>query len=436
LLTLPISLSRLIPEFNFLVNSIFLGHLGEKQLAYAAITGVYYLIFSAVSYGLSNAILSVISREAGANNREAIINTLRHGVIIAAIWFVIGLFTTYFLLEPILLLSGIKPDDIKEVMQYMYIRIFGLIFICLYQLCNAYLICIQETKWLLIGSLVSAITNIVFDYWFIFGGWGFNGMGFNGAAYASVLAEFLGLATVYVVIISKKFSLKYDIPDVWNYSPRLLKNMIIQASPLMAQYAISIIAWFLFYLLINKYYSYTEQAVSQTMRSLFGMSGVFSWAFGSTTNTMISNLIGQGKHAEVRPTIHKILLISVSGIIFFIILINISPMLIFKIFGQGENFAVLGTEVLRVISLAMFILTISVIWLNSVVATGNTKFVFLTEFVSIVFYLVYVWYISAIYKGTLAHMWMSEWLYWTVMLTLSYGFMNRYLKIHNKNLTH
>ncbi|MBK9689105.1 MAG: hypothetical protein IPO65_15645 [Saprospiraceae bacterium] len=85
LLTLPISLARLVPELNFLFNAIFLGHLGTKELAYAALTGVYYLIFAAMGYGLSNAILSMISRQAGENNRINIINTLRHGYIVAAL---------------------------------------------------------------------------------------------------------------------------------------------------------------------------------------------------------------------------------------------------------------------------------------------------------------------------------------------------------------
>ncbi|HMU04760.1 MAG TPA: hypothetical protein PJ990_14100, partial [Saprospiraceae bacterium] len=55
LLTLPISMAKLIPEINYLINATFLGHLGSVELAMAGITGVYYLIFSALGYGLNNA---------------------------------------------------------------------------------------------------------------------------------------------------------------------------------------------------------------------------------------------------------------------------------------------------------------------------------------------------------------------------------------------
>jgi multidrug resistance protein, MATE family len=427
MLTLPISLARLIPELNFLFNAIFLGHLGTKELAYAALTGVYYLIFAAIGYGLSNAILSMISKQAGENRRDGIINTLRHGYILAAILFGIGLLVTFFVIKPLMVSIGIKSVDADAVSTFMDIRIFGLLFLYGYQLSNSYLICIQETRWLLIGSIVEAVANIVLDYWFIFGGYGIMPMGLNGAAYASVLSEVIGFATVGIVIVSKKFSIKYDIPNRWKYNRDLLKKVFVQASPLMAQYAISIIAWWLFYITINKNYSYVEQAASQTMRNLFGLSGVFSWAFGATTNTLISNLIGQGKYDDILPTIKRILWISCTGMLCFIIVVNLIPELIFALYGQKDAFQSVGISMLRVVTSAMLFLTAGCIWLNAVVATGNTKFVFLTELASIIGYLCYVYYVVEVKHYSASVAWMSEWLYWSVILVLSYVFFKRWL---------
>ncbi|MBK7007176.1 MAG: hypothetical protein IPH36_00110 [Saprospiraceae bacterium] len=145
LLTLPISLARLVPELNFLFNAIFLGHLGTKELAYAALTGVYYLIFAAMGYGLSNAILSMISRQAGENNRMNIINTLRHGYIVAALLAVLATGITFFGLTPMLTAVGMSHEDAHFVIDFMHIRIWGLLFFFGYQLSN-YIICIQGNK--------------------------------------------------------------------------------------------------------------------------------------------------------------------------------------------------------------------------------------------------------------------------------------------------
>ena len=428
LLTLPISLARLVPELNFLFNAIFLGHLGTKELAYAALTGVYYLIFAAMGYGLSNAILSMISRQAGENNRMNIINTLRHGYIVAALLAVLAPGITFFGLTPMLTALGMSHEDAHFVIDFMHIRIWGLLFLFGYQLSNSYIICIQETRWLLFASIIESVANIVLDYWFIFGGWGLAPMGFNGAANASVISESLGFLSVGVLIVYKKFGIKYDIPDFFKYSGKLLKEVFYQSFPLMAQYAISIVAWWLFYILINRNYSYQEQAASQTMRNLFGISGVFSWSFGGTTNTVLSNVLGQGRKSDFMPVLIRILKISITGMLCFVILVNLVPHWVFALYGQEGEFANVGTSLLRVVTSAMVMLTIGVIWLNAVVATGNNKFVFLTELASIIAYLIYVFYVIEIAHFSIEIAWMSEWLYWSVMFLLSFLYIRNWIK--------
>src|SRR5690349_20554487 len=68
----PISFSILIPQINFVTNNIFLGHYSKGALAIAGLTGVYYLIFSAIGYGLNNGLQALIARRAGENRPEEI----------------------------------------------------------------------------------------------------------------------------------------------------------------------------------------------------------------------------------------------------------------------------------------------------------------------------------------------------------------------------
>jgi Na+-driven multidrug efflux pump len=53
------------------------------------------------------------------------------------------------------------------------------------------------------GTLAEAITNIIFDYGFIFGHFGFPELGLNGAAFASIIAEFMGMFVIFLVIWRK-----------------------------------------------------------------------------------------------------------------------------------------------------------------------------------------------------------------------------------------
>lgn len=88
-IALPITLAILVPQVNFVVNTIFLGHLNEESLGNAGITGVYYLIFALAANGLNSAMQTVFSRFAGSGDigmfRYSIAQGIRLSLIFSAI---------------------------------------------------------------------------------------------------------------------------------------------------------------------------------------------------------------------------------------------------------------------------------------------------------------------------------------------------------------
>lgn len=423
LLTIPISLAKLIPELNYLFNAVFLGHLGSMELALAGITGVYYLVFSAIGYGLNNALISIMSRRAGEESRDEIFSTFWHGIILALILAMTFIGLTWLSISHLFVYSGIEQKGGEMAASFLQIRIVGLIFLYTLQMQSAFLISIQQTKYLIIIALIQSFINVTLDYILIFGWKGVPALGFNGAAYASVISELVGMLVIILIIKYKRLLEKFKIAINLEVQIIKLKKIFIQGLPLMSQLAISTGAWWIFYILISRNFDYNDQAISQTMRNLFGLSGVFSWAFGSSANTIISNLIGQGKVNDMFLVIKKMYKITFMGMLILVIFLNLFPEMFFKLFGQNEDFTEAGRSVLWIVSVAMLILCIGVIWLNAVVATGQTKIVFWIEFIGISSYLLYVWYVIEIAKCSLEVAWMSEWIYWSVLFLLSYLYL-------------
>src|SRR5215207_6218591 len=93
----PIGLALLVPQFNFIINNIFLGHLSEEALATASITGVYYLIFASIGLGLNNGLQSLISRRAGENRPEEIGRIFNQGVLVSLLVALFGIFFTWLI---------------------------------------------------------------------------------------------------------------------------------------------------------------------------------------------------------------------------------------------------------------------------------------------------------------------------------------------------
>ncbi len=242
-IALPIALSILVPQLNFIVNNIFLGQLGQRELALAGITGVYYLIFAVIGQGLNNGLQALISRRAGENRMDAIGNLFAQGVRISVVLALAGMIITWFL-APIILSKVLTDSKSVEIsVHFLQIRILGLPFLYLYQMRNALLVGTNQSKYLIIGTATEAICNITLDYGFIYGHFGLPALGFNGAAVASVISEVAGLLVIFWVINSNGVTRKLQIFSNWGYHAGNIRLILKQSSPLILQFAISIISW-------------------------------------------------------------------------------------------------------------------------------------------------------------------------------------------------
>ena len=205
-IALPITAAIIVPQINFIINNIFLGGLGEQELGTAGLTGVYYLIFAAIGFGLNNGLQALIARRAGENRVEEIGKLFSQGVRIAMIIAAIGIALT-FLVAPFILKFSLHDEKVlDQSVHFLYIRIWGLPFLYIYQMRNALLVGTNQSKYLVSGAFAEAATNILFDYLLIFGHGGFPEMGLNGAAISSIIAEVTGLLVVYLVIWKKGIS--------------------------------------------------------------------------------------------------------------------------------------------------------------------------------------------------------------------------------------
>ena len=112
-LALPISFAMLIPQFNFITTNIFFGHY-SRAFAIAGITGVYYLIFAMMGFGLNNGLQSLIARRAGENHTEEIGIIFFQGIDIAFVIAIVGIMLTWFL-APLILKEVIHSPGTAEM---------------------------------------------------------------------------------------------------------------------------------------------------------------------------------------------------------------------------------------------------------------------------------------------------------------------------------
>jgi Na+-driven multidrug efflux pump len=147
------------------------------------------------------------------------------------------------------------------------------------------------------------------------------------------------------------------------------------------------------------------------------------WGFSQAANSMVSNVIGQGKKDEVLSLVGKIVRMSfVIGTI-STILVLLFPDFIFQLSTSDKAIIESAKGSFYVISFANIIFSMSMVLLSSVSGTGNTKAAMVIEIINIVVYLLYVFIFTIVLPSRVEIVWGCEILYWAMMALFSFLYL-------------
>jgi MATE family multidrug resistance protein len=441
-LALPISISILIPQISILTNTLFLGNYKptvnnlttQDLLSASGIAGIYYLTLVMIGYGMVSGMLMLMSRKAGENDNLGVGKIFSNGIIMCLLLSTVLVGTSFFLAPTIFSFSIHDVNIQNACLKFINIRIWGLPFIMLCQLSNSLFLATSNSSRIIIGSIVQTIVNVCLDYFLIFGVGFFPEMGLEGTALASCFSEVFYAFTVFLIIRFQASFKFFEIHLTKHFSWIIIKETFLKASPIMVQYFLSIGAWEVFFIYVE-HLGKSESAISQLLRSVFGLVGVAAWALASTCNSMVSNLIGQEKLNEVIPLIKKVATVSFLVALSLGILLLIFPEHFLRILTDDEMLIQGGIASLRIVVLATWMLSVSTIVFNGVVGIGDTKVNMYFELTAIVLYLIYCTTIIEKMKLPLPFAWGSEFVYWLSLFTMSSLYLYRWRKKQVGNLS-
>jgi Na+-driven multidrug efflux pump len=225
------------------------------------------------------------------------------------------------------------------------------------------------------------------------------------------------------VISTKGIARQFSLFSQFRFDIKNTRLIIKISGPLILQHAGSILAWFFFYMLVARNASQTGLAVSTTMRAVFGFFGTFFWALAATTNSMVSNVIGQGRKDEVMKLVWRISKLSFSIAVCVFVILNFFPSVYLGLFRNETVFIETGVPVLRAIAFVMLLLSVGTVWLNAVTGTGNSRITFVIEVFAIIAYCSYVFIVLEVKHLSILWGWLSELLYWSVLFSCSYFYI-------------
>lgn len=418
----PILLSLLAQNLIQVIDTAFLGRVGEVELGASALAGIIYIALYTLGFGFSMGSQILIGRRNGEGNYSQIGDIVIQGIL--------------FLLIPAILLIPVlkygashwvpmmfQSENVAgAVNEYLQWRVFGIIFAFANVMFRAFYIGIARTKVLTLNALVMAGVNVVFDYGLIFGNLGMPEMGIAGAALASVIAEFA--STIFFVVYTvktvdlEKYGFK-KIQFQWIVIKKILNISIF----MMIQYLFSIVTWMLFFVFIENYLGERPLAVTNIVRSFYTIFTIPSHALGSATSTLVSNTIGAGRHGEVNQLIKRIALLSLTVMLGVIASVAFFPRAMIRIYTDNPSLINDTVLPLYVLISSLPIYSVGSVLFSAVSGTGNTRTALGFEIFTLVFYIAYMWFVIIFLRSSVAIAWTTEHVYWFFLMTLSFFYL-------------
>ncbi len=429
-LSYPIILSLVAQNLITVIDTAFLGRMGEVELGASAIGGLFYFSLFMLGFGFGTGAQILMGRRNGEGRFSQVGKIFDHTVYIFAAMGVILILLNY-IFSTIFLKYFISSEAVYESsVTYLNIRMWGIMFALSNVAFRAYFVGITKTSLLGYSAAIMAVVNIILDYLLIFGHYGFPEMGIAGAAIASVISEGVATLFFFIATILDKSNRKYHIFRL----PKFDKDIIVRTWNIsvfiMLQNFVSVAGWFIFFLAIEQT---GEQplAISNIIRSLYMTLMIHIWAFSSSVNTLVSNTIGAGGSNLVIPIIRKVNKLS-TLITLVVILITISfPELLIRIYTDDPMLIAGARPVLFVVTGAVLPLTLSINWFSGVSGTARTSVALLIEVICIIIYLVYVFMITLYFDVSLPIIWTSEYVYIVTLGISSYLYL-KFGKWQNK----
>lgn len=418
----PIILSLIAQNAVNVTDTAFLGRVGEIELGASAIGGLFYISLFMLGFGFSIGGQILIARRNGEKNYHEIGRITDN-----SIYFLFGLAIILFLLiyffAPLLLRSLIHSPAIFEASTaFLKYRIYGIFFAFGNVLLRSFYIGTTRTKVLTYNALILAGSNIFLDYCLIFGNFGFPQMGIKGAALASAISEAVSALYFFTYTFKTVDLKKYNLFRFRALDWKVIKNTFNISVFVMLQTFLSLGGWFIFFMIVEKM-GERPLAISNIIRSIYIVMLIPIMAFGSTTNSLVSNLIGEGNSDKVLNLIRKIAGLNLAIIAVIVGVFLLIPRMVVSVYTSDPTLIDQTIPVLYVIMVGLTLASVANVLFNAVSGTARTEMALLIEVITIGIYLAFTYLFAVKLAFPIHYVWTVEVLYFLIIGSLSYFYV-------------
>jgi Na+-driven multidrug efflux pump len=198
------------------------------------------------------------------------------------------------------------------------------------------------------------------------------------------------------------------------FEPGLLRRLTTLSGPMVVQFLLGSTVWLYFFTRLEKM-GEDALAISNVVKLIYMALATTTWGLGGAVNTMVSNLMGQGRPADVVVAVKRSVVVGFGMALVAATLLLLFPAVLLQAFTVDRpDLVALGLGPLRLTAFALLLMAISVTLFRTVTGLGATGYSLLSECLAVPFYLLYVELVIVRGNMGLTWAWGSEFVYWGV----------------------
>ncbi len=361
MIVLPIIIQNTITNVVSLLDNVMVGQVGTLQMSAVAIVNQLIFVYTLCIFGGLSGVGIFSTQYAGAKNDDGIRHCFRVKMILALCMFLLAAVIFFTLPETLISLyisEDTSPADAARTLSYglnyLKIMVIGLFPFALSQAYGGTLREMGETKVPMFSSIAAILVNLVFNYFLIFGTFGFPKLGVAGAAIATVMSRFIEFAilALWTHLKRRKYTFIEGVYKSLYVPASLCGDIARRGTPLL----INEFLWSAGMATLLQCYSVrgidvvAAANISTTIGNLFNVIFI---SMGNAVAIMVGQYLGANKPDKAKITVWRLLALSTAVcVIIGGIMALLSP-IIPNIYNTEQTVRDMAIDFLIIIALLM-----------------------------------------------------------------------------------
>ncbi len=355
ILAIPVFVQNLITNFVSLLDNIMVGQIGTAEMSGVSIANTLIFVFNLCIFGGVSGPGIFSAQFHGNEDHEGVKNCLRYKLYFVIFITFLAILACFFLYEPLinLYLHDSNTENValtfNSARDYLFVMAFGLV---PFAISNAYSGTLRETgqtKVPMRAGIIAVFVNLIFNYFLIFGNFGFPKLGVIGAAVATVLSRYVELLIVVIWTHKNRAENRFVIGLYRSFKIpfSLLKDITVKGLPLMLNESL----WSVSVSMLVSLYStrgldvVAGLNISTTINNLFNVGFI---SLGTVIAIIVGNLLGAGKLKEAKEDAGKLIALTVVISTIIGIIAVISAPFFPLIYNTTESVRKVATDVILI----------------------------------------------------------------------------------------